>query len=257
MKYYKATRILGINFFKGNVREVVDLLKTGGLLVVPAAPALITITYDSEYYQSLQDADIIIPDSGYMTLIWNLMWKEKITRISGLEFLVSFLDDKEIKKEHDFLMVDPQLLEATMNANYLRDHDFDLPKDVSYVAPFYKKDDVTDTVLLSLIEAKKPKYIIINLGGGVQEKLGAYLKRKLSYSPAIICTGAAIAFLTGTQAKIPSWADKFYMGWLMRCIHKPSVYIPRYLKAFKLVALMLRYGKNTPTRTEPATLFLK
>ena len=58
--------------------------------------------------------------------------------------------------------------------------------------------------------------MIINLGGGVQEKLGLYLKRNLNHETKIICTGAAIAFLTGLQANIPNIVDKIYMGWLWR-----------------------------------------
>ena len=254
MIYFNTIKILGINFFKGEVNEVVTLLKTGGLLVVPAAPALTTITYDQSYYQSLLDADIIIPDSGYMTLIWNCLKKDKIRRISGLEFLVSFLNSYDIKKEGDFLVVDPKELDASLNIKYLRSHNFTISKDASYIAPMYKSDDVTDIILLGLIEQMKPRYVLINLGGGVQEKLGAYLKTNLSYNPAIICTGAAIAFLTGVQAKIPSWADKHYLGWLFRCFNNPNLYVPRYFKAFKLLAIMLRYGKNAPFRPFPAAI---
>jgi hypothetical protein len=64
----------------------------------------------------------------------------------------------------------------------------------SYTAPLYEKKRVEDKKLLEIIEDKKPKYILINLGGGVQEKLGAYLKQNISYKAAIMCTGAAIAF---------------------------------------------------------------
>ena len=254
MKYHNTTTILGIDFFKGEVTEVVDLLKNGGLLVVPAAPALITIINDQKYYQSLQDADIIIPDSGYMTMIWNFLKKEKIKRISGLEFLISFINSYDIKAQGEFLIIDPKQVDADLNIEYLRKHNFIIAKEASYVAPMYKKDDITDIILLKLIEQMKPKYVLINLGGGVQEKLGAYLKNNLSYSPAIICTGAAIAFLTGVQAKIPSWADKYYLGWLFRCFKNPNLYVPRYIKAFKLAIIMLRYGKNSPVVSLPATV---
>ena len=36
----KFRRILGIRFFTGSAAEVVNLMEDGGLLVVPAAPAL-------------------------------------------------------------------------------------------------------------------------------------------------------------------------------------------------------------------------
>ena len=88
--------ILGIDFFNGQVQDVVDRVKRGGLLVVPAAPALSTIDTDTQYYRSLQHADIVIPDSGYMSMLWNVSNRPKINRISGLEFLVAFLVVKDL-----------------------------------------------------------------------------------------------------------------------------------------------------------------
>ena len=79
--------ILGINFFNGQVNEVVQALKSGGLLVVPSGPGLASIKSDPTYYKSLQHADIVIADSGFMALLWNLTHKDKVKRISGLEFL--------------------------------------------------------------------------------------------------------------------------------------------------------------------------
>ena len=52
--------------------------------------------------------------------------------------------------------------------------------------------------------------------------------------PSILCTGAAIAFLTGGQATIPKWADRLYLGWLFRILQSPSKYFYRYLQAARL-----------------------
>lgn len=246
MNNHGTIKVLGINFINSSAQNVVDILKNGGLLVVPAAPALINIKKDTDYYNALCNADVVIPDSGYMALLWNAFHRKKIKRISGLEFLVSFFGDAEVKKTSDILLVDPQPNEAQHNLNYLRKEGFNLPDDASYLAPMYKKDIVEDVELLKIIEQKKPKYIIINLGGGTQEKLGAFLKTHLRYKPAIICTGAAIAFLTGQQASIPTWGDKLFLGWLFRCIQNPKVYVPRYFKAFQLAAFMFRYGQQQP-----------
>ena len=95
----------------------------------------------------------------------------------------------------------------------------------------------------------------MTIGGGNQERLGLYLKRNLSYLPAIHCIGAAIAFLSGDQVHIPVWADKFYLGWLFRSLSEPKRYIPRYWAAFSLYPLMrtkpackpsLRYAHSLP-----------
>ena len=239
-------KILGIDFINAKVEEVVDILKNGGLLVVPAAPALINIKKDPVYYNALRSANVVIPDSGYMALLWNICHHKKIKRISGLEFLMYFLNDADVKATADLFLVDPRPIEAQHNLNYLKNAGFKMSDINSYLAPMYDKDHVADTTLLKNIESKKPKYILINLGGGTQEKLGAYLKTHLSYKPAIICTGAAIAFLTGQQANIPTWGDKFFLGWLFRCIQNPKLYVPRYFKAFRLAAFMFRYGQQQP-----------
>ena len=86
----------------------------------------------------------------------------------------------------------------------------------------------------------KPKYIMINLGSNVQEPLGYYLKQNLKFRVGIFGTGAAISFLTGRQAPISPIVDRLGLGWLWRCLKKPSVYIPRYLKAFSLFKLILK-----------------
>jgi N-acetylglucosaminyldiphosphoundecaprenol N-acetyl-beta-D-mannosaminyltransferase len=237
----KVVNILGIDFFNGLVDEVVASLKTGGLLVVPSGPGLATIKSETIYYRSLQAADLVIADSGYMALLWNLTHEQKVNRISGLEFLQTLFADEEVKSEPGFFLINPTRKEATANQMYLNQQGFSLSADNSYIAPMYPKDQIEDEVLLKLLEEKKPKYVLINLGGGVQEILGAYLKENLSYRPAIICTGAAIAFLTGEQAQVPKWADRLFLGWLIRCLDKPKVYVPRYVAAFKLLTVMVQY----------------
>src|SRR6267154_1429313 len=94
---------------------------------------------------------------------------------------------------------------------------------------------------------RKPRHIVICLGGGTQERLGLMLKRECDFRPSIHCIGAAIGFLTGNQVYIPTWADRFFLGWLFRCFSEPGKFIPRYWKAFQLVPMMIRFRENPPT----------
>ena len=90
-------------------------------------------------------------------------------------------------------------------------------RDRFYIAPQYpKKGKIGDPNLLKLFLDLKPEHVLIQLGGGVQERLGLYL-RKSKFQNFNICTGAAIAFLSGLQNTIPRWADRIYLGWLLRC----------------------------------------
>ena len=121
-----------------------------------------------------------------------------------------------------------------------------------YVAPVYARvGSVEDSRLLETLEARRPRHVFVCVGSGVQEKLGHYLKGNLTYEPGIHCVGAAIAFLSGDQASIPAWADKLGLGWLVRCIRQPRVFVPRYLRAFKLGYLVLRYDEKPPPLARP------
>ena len=107
-------------------------------------------------------------------------------------------------------------------------------------------DLVEDEYSLALLERLRPQHIVVTVGGGTQERLGLYLKQRLSYRPAIHCIGAAIAFLSGDQVGIPVWADKLYLGWLFRTLADPKRFGPRYWEARKLLKLMVRYRERLP-----------
>jgi len=66
-------QILGVNFYVGDVQGVFDRLAHGGLLVVPAAPALKDVAHNHEYRDALINADVAIADSAFMVLVWNWM----------------------------------------------------------------------------------------------------------------------------------------------------------------------------------------
>jgi len=237
---FKMSKILGISFFNDSLDNLFDQLnEKGGLLTVPAAPALVTIVNDTHYYDSLLKSDVVIADSGYMVLIWNTFFSSKVKRVSGLEFINHFIKNSK-KVKGDVFTVNPSDIDSNENTKYLNSVGVKALPAHAYTAPYYK-GEIVDQVLLDQLERIKPNWILVNIGGGTQEKLGLYLKEKLSYSPAIICTGAALAFKTGRQVKVRNWMDKLYVGWLARCISKPKLYVPRYWKAFKLIGLLFKY----------------
>lgn len=243
-------KVLGIDFINAkNCHDFFDeLAEKGGLMTVPSGPGLASIPEAPVYYNSLLKSDYVLTDSGYMVMIWNLISKNKITRISGLEYIDHFLEHAD--KNSRLLLINPRKEEADDNVKLLEEHSFKKENIYSYEAPFYGKNQaIDDPELLASINAFKPNFILINLGGNTQEILGLYIKENISFSPLIICTGAAIAFKTGHQVGIPMWADRFFLGWLFRCISKPSVYIPRYLASFKLIFLVLKYRQQAVPST--------
>jgi N-acetylglucosaminyldiphosphoundecaprenol N-acetyl-beta-D-mannosaminyltransferase len=241
LSIFSTIKILGIKFFNEKVDNCYSYLKMyGGLLTVPSGPGLASIYKDPVYYQSLLNSDLVIADSGYMALIWNNISKEKVKRISGLAFINYFVE--AYPTERDFkqvFLVNPTPEDQSANLSYFQSFGISISTKNCYIAPMYQQHQIIDNELLKILELQMPHWIYLNIGGGVQEILGSWLKDNLSYKPAIICTGAAIAFKTGRQVDIPLWADKFYLGWLFRILSSPSKYYKRYLDALPLASILL------------------
>ena len=242
---YKSFNLFGIKFISSDYNSIITRLNKGSFMVVPAAPALATINEDKKYYEALLNSDFAIPDSGYMVLLINLFKKMKIKKLSGYAFIQKFIREKVLRKENCLFLIDPSKKDININNEFLHNNDILIDIENHYCAPFYNREKIIDPILLEILEQKRPKYILVNLGGGVQERLGSYLKNNLSYAPGIICTGAAISFLTGRQARIPNIIDRLYLGWLWRIFNKPTIFIPRYLKGIKLAIMLLKKGSVT------------
>ena len=239
-------RILGIDFFDGSVQAAIEIMRGGGLLVIPAAPALKDLDRNPGYRDALLNADLVLTDSAFMVLVWNRLQSIPIKRLSGLEYLRELLLEPDVCQAGNTLWIMASPISAKRNLDWLAGQGITIPEGHSYMAPIYGRDSIADPGLLDRLSSLRPQHIIITIGGGTQERLGFYLKRSLPYRPAIHCIGAAIAFLSGDQVRIPIWADKFYLGWLFRSLSEPKRFIPRYLDAFKLYPLMRRYRDRLP-----------
>ena len=238
--------ILGIKFFLGTATQAVERMRDGGLLVVPAAPALKDLGTNAEYREALLHADMAITDSAYMVMVWNLLQHDSIRRLSGLEYLRELLRMPEVCEPGNVMWIMASPLSAEHNLSWLAEQGIEVPEECVYMAPMYAQEGIVDETLLAEIERIRPRHVILTLGGGTQERVGLYLKRNLSYRPAIHCIGAAIAFLSGDQVRIPVWADRSSLGWLYRCISEPRRYVPRYWSARKLLYLLVRYRERLP-----------
>jgi N-acetylglucosaminyldiphosphoundecaprenol N-acetyl-beta-D-mannosaminyltransferase len=238
-------QILGIRFFVGDADEAIARMSGGGLLVVPAAPALKNLAHDPGYREALQGADLVIADSAFMVMIWNRLKHDSIRRVSGLRYLSSLIKQPDFYQPDASFWIMASEKSARRNISWLRRQGIRLAPEDRYIAPVYGMT-IDDPELLKRIEERRPRHIIVTLGGGTQERLGLYLRSELSCKPSIHCIGAAIAFLSGDQVQIPIWADRMYLGWLFRCVSDPRRYMPRYWEARKLFSLMVRYGSSSP-----------
>ena len=246
--------VLGVHFFMGDVHAAVERMLLGGLLVVPAAPALKDLQTQPAYRQALLEADLVIPDSAFMVLVWNYLiaprlHRPRLRRLSGLEYLRALLERPEVRAPGATVWIMAGERSAALNLAWLKQQGISVPDTHVYQAPIYAQGPgsaLEDAELLEVLHRLRPANIIVTLGGGTQERLGLYLRKELQYVPGVHCIGAAIAFLSGDQAAIPEWADRLYLGWLLRIADEPRRYGPRYWAARTLLQLMMRYGAALP-----------
>ena len=239
-------QILGVQFFTGEPREAVAIGMRGGLVVVPSAPVLLAMASDPYTCEALLNCDLSITDSGLMVLLWRLIKRVRLRRISGLEYLRLLLEEPSLRAPRSVFWVMPSVDTMEKTLQWLEKQGYPTTRDDCYIAPRYSQGRVIDPELLEIINTRRPAHVIMAVGGGVQEKLAYYLKVGACYRPALHCTGAAIGFLSGDQVRIPDWADRFYLGWLFRCLHAPGRFIPRYWNARKLIPLLWKYRDRPP-----------
>jgi N-acetylglucosaminyldiphosphoundecaprenol N-acetyl-beta-D-mannosaminyltransferase len=240
-----------IKFYNYSCVKVISKLKKDkGYLVAPAASALTDINKNKIYHNALIKSSVAIFDSGLFCICLRIFKKISVKKLSGYYFFKFFIN-QDSEKKNKILTVDPSLIDARLNKKLLNSHNFIYVK--NYIAPIYNVEKISDTRLIKLIKSYKPKYIFINIGGGIQEPLALYIKQ---YAPNVIqfCTGAAIAFFTGRQAKINDLVDSLYLGWLWRIMYNPRVYFIRIIKSLKLIRFFFENSTSQKKNKKKKTL---
>lgn len=261
-------------------RESSSGARNARLVVAPSAPGLaVDLVTSASYREALFTADLAITDSGFMVLLWRFFTGEKLPRHSGLKFIRAVLGRPELKAPGAVFWVMPSPEEDARNRAWLVAQGFPVTADDAYVAPRYAPGDIVDEELVRRIDARRPRVVMLAIGGGVQERVGLMLRRRLGgraavedeslsgrkapdlnfnlnldpalpagrrEGPAILCLGAAIAFLTGGQASIPPWADRLMLGWLLRLLSSPRKFWRRYWDALALAPLLRRHRDRPP-----------
>ena len=189
-------RILGVRFFVGGAREAIELVSGGGLLVVPAAPALKNLPDDSAYREALLEADVAIADSSLMVMVWNFIQRDRIRRLSGLEYLVELLTVPAIQNSGGSFWIMASMESADRNLGWLHARGIRVPAEDVYVAPRYdsgiddeflvqkiRKTDQQTPLIMCTTEAGKPQ-ILKALKAGVNNYIvkpfnAATLKTKI------------------------------------------------------------------------------
>lgn len=242
--------ILGVCFYTSSTAGAVEVAFNGGLVLAPSGPGMADDLVDSAAYrEALLNADINLTDSGFMLELWRWKTGRRLPRLSGLGFLRTLLAHPLAKQAGNTFWVMPSEDEQAIHLKWLNANGVPVDPEDCYIAPLYGKGVIDDQELVAQLLRRKPRTVIVAIGGGVQERLGLSLKRRLaseSKPPGVVCIGAAIGFLSGAQVNIPPWVDRWRLGWLWRTASSPRKYSSRYISALGLLNLVFRYKERLP-----------
>ncbi len=223
-RHLNSEKMLGVRFFCGLLQETLDyFLTNGGLLVIPASPALTKLKYDEQYRRALTECDVALLDSGFVAMVWKVLTGRSVSRISSAQYLKALLADRRFRASDVLWLVSSSSLQVSATEWFGR-QGFDNRRHSFHVSDLRSPDD---HALLLKIEQQNPAHIVIAAAGGMQEKLGLYLRDYLLYQPCIHCVGSGLAFLTSCERPIPPWAEALRIGWLFRLIAQPRMILPR------------------------------
>ena len=225
-----------IKFQNINSKKFNKYIIRKGLFVFPAGPALANIEKSNEYYESLQKANYVFFDSGFFVLLLKIFKNINVQKFSGFKFLGMFFDYIKKNNNKKIFCIDPNINYSRSNKKYVKG--LGIKKLYNYIAPKYKTKNLHDVYLLKILKKFKPDYIIVNIGGGIQEILGLYIRENYKKKTSILCTGAAISFYTKDQAPINIFIDKYYLGWFVRLIFNPAIFLKKYTIGLKLIPMV-------------------
>lgn len=243
-------QILGIHFFNGTAAKAVALMtEQGGLLVAPSGTCFERFQFDANYRRAILTADLVLPDSGFMVLLWRILRRGKLRRVSGLRYFRQLLAAPAFETRQTFWVLPNERARERLLA-WASAKGLTVAAESCYVAPMFGLS-VQDDQLLGMLNEQNPTNIVIGLGAGAQEKLGWFLREYAAERRAIYCIGAALGFITGDQRGIPEWADRLYLGWLLRLARSPKLFFRRLWLAHGLPGLIARYGEQLPPLRAP------
>jgi hypothetical protein len=144
-------QILGIRFYVGDLAGLLHLASQGGLIAVPSAPVLVSLSADPALRTAIEASDFAITDSGFMILLWRLFQGERLERISGLKLLTALFRAPGRVESGAAFWVMPSAHEMAADLTWLREQGHFVPAENCYVAPHYPAGGLIDADLLRQI----------------------------------------------------------------------------------------------------------
>lgn len=218
MTYYP---VLGINIT--NIDNVDDFLNhvreyKRGYAIILNVHLSVCAQKDLVLKDFFNNAIATIADGKPISIVHNILYQEKIKRLTGPEIFDGLLKKQELK--HYLVGSTPEVLRKII-VHY--------DNICGYYSPPFRK--MTENELVKLIDdinSKNPDFIWIGLGAPKQEHFIRENVDKLN-SGIMIGVGAAFDYQVGRIKRAPQWMQSLSLEWLYRLLQEPRRLFRRYM----------------------------
>ncbi|MEM8806281.1 MAG: WecB/TagA/CpsF family glycosyltransferase, partial [Cyanobacteria bacterium P01_G01_bin.38] len=210
--------------------ELLENLRSGGIVFTPNIDHIVKLQDDREFYQAYTSADYKVCDSQILMYVSRLLRKPIREKISGSDFFPVFYnyfkDDEDVKI---FLLGAAE--GVAKKAQRLINQKVGREIIVQAHSPSFgfEKDEQESIEIIDLINHSGATVLAIGVGAPKQEKWLYKYSDQLRNIKVILAVGATIDFEAGHVKRAPKWMSQVGLEWLHRMLHEPKRLWKRYL----------------------------
>ena len=224
-------KLFGLEFWLGNrddfARHLLAKPRKTAVLVLPVtANEIVHAGRSKSFKKLLQRFDYLVTDG--MPLVWLArLLKPKAQRIYGPDLMLTVLKNGRASKATHYFYGTTQKVLSNLEREILKL--YPSVKIAGKHAPSFRSLTKKETQLIaSKINAARPDFLWVSLGGAKQVEWAAKMKDKLRVG-CIIPVGAAFDFIAGSKLQAPNWMQVAGLEWFFRLITEPKRLWKRYV----------------------------
>jgi len=226
----KQINLLNISIDNLSTRELLEELKTGGIVFTPNVDHLIKLQKDQEFYQAYNHAKYKICDSQILYFASKFLGTPLKEKISGSDLFPAFYkyykNDLNIKI---FLLgaATGVAKKAQDNINTLLGRNMIVG---AYSPSFgFEKNAKECQQIIDAINNSGSTVLAIGVGAPKQEKWIVKYKEQMPNIKIFLAIGATLDFEAGHKKRSPKWMSEVGLEWFYRLLAEPQRLWKRYL----------------------------
>lgn len=191
------------------------------------AYSFITAKTNTEFLNSLQNSDVLLPDG--ISVVWAVRWLTgtKLQKISGADLFIYEMERLNLSAGRCFFLGSTESTLEKIKARAVID--YPNVQLYTYSPPFKSEFTAVDNeVMIDKINAIQPDVLFVGMTAPKQELWASKYYNQLQVGH--LCSiGAVFDFYAGNVKRAPDWMLKIGLEWLYRLIKEPKRMWRRYL----------------------------